>query len=42
MNNQFPNDINRTQSLQESNKDNRIGSKNASGMEEFVNKKFFI
>ena len=37
MNNQFPNDINRTQSLQDSNKDNRIGSKNASGMEEIVN-----
>ena len=40
MNNQFPND--RQQSLQDSNKDNRIGSKNASGMEEFVNKNFFI
>ena len=36
MNNQFPNDINITQSLQESNKDNRIGSKNVSGMEEIV------
>jgi len=36
MNNQFPNDINRIQSLQDSNKDNRMGSKNASGMEEFV------
>ena len=42
MNNQFSNDINRQQSLQESKKENRMGSKNIPGMEEFVNKYYII
>ena len=37
MNNQFSNEINRQQNLQDSKKENLIGSKNVSGMEEFVN-----
>ena len=42
MSNQFPNDINRTQNLQDSKKENRMGSKNTPGMEEFVKYKNII